>query len=48
MSVIGTEEMIDWTWQVVGLLGRGGRYRRRAQPPPLTRSGLRKVDELDL
>jgi hypothetical protein len=21
--VYGTEEMIDWTWQVVGLLGQG-------------------------
>jgi signal transduction histidine kinase len=23
MSQIGTEEMIEWTWQVVGLLGQG-------------------------
>jgi hypothetical protein len=22
-SVSGTEEMIDWTWQMVGLLGQG-------------------------
>jgi hypothetical protein len=23
MSAIGTEEMIDWPWHVVGLLGQG-------------------------
>jgi hypothetical protein len=39
MSAIGTEEMMHWTWQVVGLLGQGRRSRQRARPAPLGRTG---------